>query len=53
MYQDKAEEWRWRFRAANGEPIADSGEGYKTKSSCEHGIELCKKDMPGAQTQYL
>lgn len=34
------DEWYWRLRAANGEPIADSGEGYKEKSDCTHGIHL-------------
>jgi len=42
MYQDKAEEWRWKLKAANGESIANSGEGYKNKSDCEHGIDLVK-----------
>ncbi len=28
VYEDAAEEWRWRLRADNGELIADSGEGY-------------------------
>ena len=31
FYQDKAGEWRWRFVAANGRIMADSGEGYPTK----------------------
>ncbi|HEY8562826.1 MAG TPA: DUF1508 domain-containing protein [Pyrinomonadaceae bacterium] len=29
IYQDEKGEWRWRLRAANGETIATSGEGYK------------------------
>ena len=31
FYRDKAGEWRWRFVAANGRTMADSGEGYRTK----------------------
>ncbi len=31
LYQDKADEWRWSRVAANGETIADSGEGYVTR----------------------
>ena len=43
VYLDNAKEWRWRLRAANHEPIADSGEGYKEKRSCYHGIDLVKQ----------
>jgi len=42
IYQDNSGEYRWRLRANNHEVIADSAEGYKEKSSCEHGIELVK-----------
>ncbi|HLM67659.1 MAG TPA: DUF1508 domain-containing protein [Longimicrobium sp.] len=47
-YKDAKGEWRWRLKAANGEIIADSGEGYKNKSDCEAGIQLVKgsKDAP-------
>lgn len=34
FYQDKNEEWRWRFKASNGNIVADSGEGYKNKAEC-------------------
>jgi uncharacterized protein YegP (UPF0339 family) len=39
VYRDKQDEWRWTLRAENGEPIADSGEGYKLKGygSAKHG----------------
>ncbi len=42
VYQDAAKEWRWRLRAANHEIIATSGEGYKNKADCLHGIDLVK-----------
>lgn len=42
MYQDKINEWRWYLEAANGDTIADSGEGYKNKQDCLHGIMLVK-----------
>lgn len=41
-YLDKGSEWRWRLKAANGQIIAVSGEGYKNKSDCLHAIELVK-----------
>jgi len=48
VYQDKAGKWRWRFRASNSKIIADSGEGYKDKNDCLHGIDLVKKESPNA-----
>ena len=33
VYPDKAGEWRWRRRAANGKISADSGEGYSARGS--------------------
>ena len=48
MYTDKAGEFRFRLKASNGEVIATS-EGYKTKASCENGIESVKKNAPEAE----
>jgi uncharacterized protein YegP (UPF0339 family) len=48
VYQDKKGEWRWKFRASNSKIIADSGEGYKDKKDCLHGIDLVKKESPNA-----
>ena len=42
-YQDARGEWRWRLVAANGEPIANSGEGYKNREDCVFAIELDKR----------
>lgn len=41
-YKDKREEWRWRLKAANGQTIAVSGEGYVNKADALHGIDLVK-----------
>lgn len=41
-YQDDRREWRWRLKAANGQTIADSGEGYTTEANCDNGINLVK-----------
>lgn len=41
-YKDKRGEWRWRLKAANGQTIAVSGEGYVNKSDALHGIDLVK-----------
>ncbi len=48
LYADKAGEFRFRLKAKNGEVIATS-EGYKTKASCENGIQSVKKNAPDAE----
>jgi len=35
-------DYRWRLRADNGRIVADSGEGYRNRADCEHGINLVK-----------
>ena len=44
-YCDKAGEFRFRLKAANGEIIAVS-EGYTSKEGCVKGIESVKKNAP-------
>ena len=39
FYRDKAKLWRWRCEAANGNVIADSGEGYKRRAGACKGAE--------------
>ena len=48
MYVDKAGEFRFRLKAANGQIVATS-EGYKSKASCVNGIESVKKNAPEAE----
>ncbi|WP_035201261.1 YegP family protein [Agrobacterium tumefaciens] len=47
VYKDKAGEFRFRFRASNGEVMFGS-EGYKAKASALSAIESIKKNSPGA-----
>ena len=42
VYKDKKDEWRWRLKAGNGEPIA-SGEGFASKAACLASIDIVKK----------
>lgn len=42
VFKDARDEWRWRLRAANNKIIANSGEGYKHRAGCLHGIALVK-----------
>jgi uncharacterized protein YegP (UPF0339 family) len=48
LYRDEGGEYRWRFRADNGEVVA-SGEGYLSKDDCEHAVRLMKDQVPQAE----
>ena len=47
LFQDKAGDFRFRLKAANGEIILAS-EGYGTKADAEEGIEVAQKLAPEA-----
>ena len=47
LYQDKAGEFRFRLKAANGEIIGKS-ESYKAKASAKKGIASIAKNAPDA-----
>lgn len=48
IYLDKANLYRWRLIAANGESIAMAEEGYKSKSGCVNGIKSVAQNAPEA-----
>jgi len=48
VYKDKAEEFRFRLKATNGQIIA-VGEGYTTHANCINGIESVKKNAVDAE----
>jgi len=48
VYKDKKGEFRFRFKAPNGESMFGS-EGYKQKKSALNAIESIKKNAPGAE----
>jgi len=50
VYKDRAGEFRFRFKAPNGETMCAS-EGYTSKSSAVSAIESIKKNAPGAGTE--
>lgn len=52
VYHDRANEWRWRLVASNGNIIADSGEGYQSKQGVERGVESVKRCAPEATVQF-
>lgn len=47
LYQDKAEKWRFRLKASNGQVIA-SGQGYESKRAAKNGIASVQKNAPDA-----
>lgn len=53
LYQDQADEWRWRLRHQNGNVIADSGEGYASPQKAKQGIESVKRNAPDAEIERL
>ena len=42
IYENGFKDWRWRLRAANGEPVA-SGESYTTERACRNGIRVVQE----------
>ncbi len=53
MYMDKAGDWRWRFIAPNNKKMADSGEGYKSESSCMNSIEVVRRESDKSRITKL
>lgn len=51
LYEDHADEWRWRLIHQNGNIIADCGEGYSSKRAALNGIESVKRNALGAPTE--
>jgi uncharacterized protein YegP (UPF0339 family) len=49
IYQDERLEFRWRFKANNGEILAESAEGYNNPANCEHAIILIKQQIANAR----
>jgi uncharacterized protein len=45
IYKDKADEYRFRLKAGNGQTILAS-EGYSSKSGCTNGIDSVKSNAP-------
>lgn len=52
IYTDKANEFRFRLKAKNGEIIAVS-ESYKAMDSCKNGIESVRKNAETALSAEL
>jgi len=48
LYEDNAEQWRWRLVHDNGNIIADSSQGYSSNQKASQGLESVRKNAPGA-----
>ncbi|WP_324665975.1 YegP family protein [Haloarcula sediminis] len=48
VYEDKGGEFRWRLRHDNGNILADSGEGYASKSNVRRALKSVRAYVPGA-----
>lgn len=48
VYEDRAGDYRWRLRGGNDQIMADSGEGYASKSGAEEGVERVTQYAPKA-----
>ncbi|MFC5133597.1 MULTISPECIES: HVO_2922 family protein [Haloferacaceae] len=53
IYEDAAEEWRWRLRHRNGNIVADSGEGYASRSNAVEAVTGVKRNAPGAEERTV
>lgn len=50
IYLDNAGEYRFRLKARNAE-IVGASEGYKSKASCQNGVESVIKNAPAATVE--
>jgi len=51
VYEDEKKEFRWRLKAANGQVVAASSEGYKAKADAEKAVASIKAD--GAKAEVV
>jgi hypothetical protein len=51
LYEDAADEWRWRLVHDNGNIIADSGQGYASKQKAKQGLRSVRRNAPGAAVE--
>jgi len=52
VYQDKAKEYRWRLKSANGRTIAVAHDGYKNRGDAKSAIESIQKNVGKMKVEY-
>ncbi|ELY71398.1 amphi-Trp domain-containing protein [Natrinema versiforme] len=53
VYEDKGGQWRWRLVHWNGNIVADSGEGYASRSNAERAARSVMRSAPAASIDRL
>ncbi|WP_336326581.1 HVO_2922 family protein [Halovenus sp. HT40] len=53
LYEDDADEHRWRLRHDNGNIIANGSEGYASRQKAKQGLESVKANVAGAYVEDL
>ncbi|GAB7009638.1 HVO_2922 family protein [Halorubrum trueperi] len=53
LFEDAADEHRWRLRHDNGNVVADGGQGYASKQKARQGLNSVKSNAPGAPVEEL
>jgi uncharacterized protein YegP (UPF0339 family) len=53
LYEDNAGEYRWRLLHENGNIMADSGEGYASRTGAIRGIRSVKRNAPNADVDSV
>jgi uncharacterized protein YegP (UPF0339 family) len=48
LFEDKGGKFRWRLRHDNGNILADSGQGYASKSNVRRALKSVRAYLPGA-----
>jgi len=50
VFEDKSGKFRWRLRHRNGNILADSGQGYSSRTKAFDGVDSVKRNAPNAET---
>lgn len=53
VYRDRAGEYRWRLRAAGGEVVAASADGFRTRAACEAEVTWVRRHAAASPTRAL
>ncbi|MDF9745707.1 amphi-Trp domain-containing protein [Natrinema salsiterrestre] len=53
VYEDRGGQWRWRLVHWNGNIVADSGEGYASRSNAERAARSVMRSAPTATVRRL
>ncbi len=49
IYKDNSGEYRWEFKANNGETIAVVSESHPSKDDAKHSVEIMQKETASAE----